>query len=204
MLLTSATASGLRLMIPSLVASMAGTATGFLITWTRRLKWPCVLGAALYVVGTISLASMQRGWSTAAYLACLVPSSVGQGFQFPGSFMAILAATEQADMAVVTSTLILWRSLGMVLGVAGSSLVVQNALFYYLEQFVQGADKDRVIERVRESVEAIRALPAPYREQVVSSYEAALRLTFVLCVVLAILSLLLVLPLKLPRLGTRK
>lgn len=51
---------------------------------------------------------------------------------------------EQAEQAVVTSTLILWRSLGMVLGVSVSSLVLQNSLFGFLQRFVEGADKEKV------------------------------------------------------------
>jgi hypothetical protein len=63
---------------------------------------------------------------------------------FPATFMAVLAVSEQAEQAVVTSTLILWRSLGTVLGVASSSLVLQNALLYYLNEKVVGPDKDYV------------------------------------------------------------
>ncbi|KAK0714971.1 major facilitator superfamily domain-containing protein [Lasiosphaeris hirsuta] len=203
-LLTSATTSGLRLVICSAVASAAGTATGFLITYTRRLKWPLVVGAILLFFGCLSLAAMQRGWPAIFYLLCLVPGSAGQGFQFPGTFMAILAVADQRKQAVVTSTLILWRSLGMVLGVAVSSLLVQNALWGYLEMYVSGPDKEAVIELVRQSVESIRDLEPVYREQVVQSYEAALRLTFLFCSVLALISVLLVLPVKLPRLGSRK
>jgi hypothetical protein len=209
-LLTSATSSGLRLVLPSVIASVAGAATGFLITYTRRLKWPLVLGTTLYLAGTLSLAGMRRGWSDAVYLLCLVPSSLGQGFQFPGTFMAILAASPQREQAVVTSTLVLWRSVGMVLGVASSSLVVQNALVRYLERYVttgvggDEAERRAVIERVRSSVEAIRHLSPHYREQVVRSYEAALRLTFLCCAGFALVSVLLVIPLKLPRLAARK
>lgn len=118
--------------------------------------------------------------------------------------MAILAVADQSSQAVVTSTLILWRSLGSVLGVACSSLVVQNALWYYLEKFVSGPDKEAVIEQVRQSVESIRDLEPAYREQVVQSYEAAIRLTFLCCAALGLMSVLLVLPMKLPRLGNRK
>ncbi|KAK6220298.1 major facilitator superfamily transporter [Colletotrichum tabaci] len=203
-LLTTATSSGLRLVIPSLVSSAVGTATGFLITYTRRLKWPVLTGAVALLVGTVALSSMRRGWASWVYLLCLVPSSIGQGFQFPGSFMAILVASEQREQAVVTSTLILWRSLGMVLGVASSSLVVQNALVGYLDEYVQGPDKDEVIRKVRESVESIVKLPELYREQVVMSYEAALRTTFLCCTVIAFLSVCLLVPIKLPRLGSRK
>lgn len=118
--------------------------------------------------------------------------------------MAILAASAQTEQAVVTSTLILWRSLGQVLGVASSSLVLQNALVHYLDEFVKGEDRDDVIRRVRGSVEEVLKLEPHYREQVVMSYAAALRLTFTCCSVLAVVSMLLIVPIKLPRLGVRK
>ncbi|KAK3324309.1 major facilitator superfamily [Cercophora scortea] len=203
-LLTSATTSGLRLVVCSAVASITGTATGFLITSTRRLKWPLVLGTSLLFIGTLCLAGMQRGWPAIVYMLCLVPATAGQGFQFPGTFMAILAVAEQRKQAVVTSTLILWRSLGMVLGVAVSSLVVQNALWYYLEMFVSGPDKVAVIELVRQKVEAIKDLDPMYQEQVVQSYEAALRIMFLCCSALALASVLLIVRIKLPRLGESK
>ncbi|KAL2177632.1 uncharacterized protein P884DRAFT_199753 [Thermothelomyces heterothallicus CBS 202.75] len=203
-LLTSATTSGFRLVVSSAVASAAGTATGFLISYTRRLKWPLVLGTSLSVAGALCLTSMQRGWPALLYILCLLPGAAGAGFQFPGTFMAVLAASEQREQAVVTGTLILWRSLGQVLGVACSSLVVQNALWYYLEALVApGPDKERVVARARKSVEAIRELPLEFREPVVRSYEAALRVTFGCCAALAVVGSLLVLPVRLPRLGKR-
>ncbi|PHH71175.1 hypothetical protein CDD83_5248 [Cordyceps sp. RAO-2017] len=203
-LLTSATSSGLRLILPTVVASLAGTSTGFIITWTRRLKWPLLCGTLCYLAGCVCLALLRRDLAPALYLAALAPAALGQGFQFPGTFMAILACSAQADQAVVTSTLILWRSLGMVLGVAASSLVLQNALVHYLARFVRGPDADAVVARVRASVEAVARLDAPYRGQVVRSYEAALRLTFACCAVVAALSVLLIWPVRLPRLAVRK
>ncbi|KAL1861393.1 hypothetical protein Daus18300_008924 [Diaporthe australafricana] len=212
-LLTSATTSGLCLMVPTIASSTCGTATGFMVTWTKRLKWPLVLGAALFLLGTVVLSSMQRGWPLYAYLILLVPHSMGQGFAFPGTFMAILAASEQAEQAVVTSTLILWRSMGMVLGIAGSSLIVQNSLWSYLEMYVTDAaardagflgGKGEVIEKVRESVEAIGKLAGLVQEQVVRSYEASIRAAFLSCITIALISLVLLLPIRLPRLGERK
>lgn len=143
-LLESATSSGLRLIIPSFASSTIGTATGFLITHFRRLKWPIVSGTILFLVGTIGLSLMGRNLPNWAYLLFLIPTSMGQGFMFPGTFMAVLVVSDQTEQAVVTSTLILWRSLGMVLGVASSSLVMQNALLLYLNAKVVGPDKDDV------------------------------------------------------------
>ncbi|KAK3939868.1 MFS general substrate transporter [Diplogelasinospora grovesii] len=211
-LLTSATTSGLRLVISSAVSSFTGAMTGFLITYTRRLKWPLILGSSLVLIGTFCLASMQRGWPEILYILALIPGSAGQGFQFPGTFMAILAVADDRDsnktQAVVTSTLILWRSLGMVLGIAVTSLIVQNALVYFLNINVSAPDtgvitKERVVEIARQSVEAIKDLPEVYRDQVVSSYESAFRLTFLFCSLLALVSLLWILPVQLPRLKHR-
>ncbi|KAF5026848.1 hypothetical protein F66182_1043 [Fusarium sp. NRRL 66182] len=203
-LLTSATSSGLRLIIPTIAASSTGTLVGFAVTWTGRLKWPVQSGTVCILIGTLGLAALQRNLPSWVYLFILLPSSIGQGFQFPGTFMAILAASKQQEQAVVTSTLMLWRSLGQVLGVASSSLVVQNALLHYLNQFVTGDGRHEIIRRVRESVEEVGKLEPKYREQVILSYEAALRLTFICCIVLAFASVVIILPIKLPRLGVRK
>ncbi|KAI1376226.1 MFS general substrate transporter [Hypoxylon crocopeplum] len=212
-LLTSATTSGLYLVVPVATASTTGTITGLLISYTRRLKWPLTLGTLFYLGGTALLSTMRRGWPVWAYLACLVPAAAGQGFQFPGTFMAVLAASEHREQAVVTSTLVLWRALGSVLGVAFSSLVLQNALLRYLMEFVEApagegdgdAWKMALVERVRESVEAVALLPpGPVKDQVVASYEAAVRLTFLFLVGFAAVSVLLIVPVKLPRLGTKR
>ncbi|KAI1279080.1 major facilitator superfamily domain-containing protein [Xylaria sp. FL0933] len=212
-LLKSATQSGLYLVVPTVAASIAGTATGILITRTGRLKWPLLSGAILYVVGTALLSSMRRGWPVAAYLLCLVPAAVGQGFQFPGTVLAVLAASTQREQAVVTSTLQLWRALGAVFGVACSSLVFQNALLRYLLAYVsappgEGKDaeewKRRLVERVRSSIEAIAELPdGQAKNEVILSYEAACRVTFLVCLGVAVVSVLLILPIRLPRLGKK-
>ncbi|KAK8080606.1 major facilitator superfamily domain-containing protein [Apiospora hydei] len=200
-LLMSATASGLRLIVPVAVAATIGTLTGFLITRTQRLKWPLTLGS----IGYARLALV-------GVLADPRPSAMGQGFQFPGTFIAVLRASAQAEQAVVTSTLMLWRALGNVMGVAGSSLILQNALLRYLRDYVgsdgtpQGDEaKLKLIAKVRASVEAVAALEDPVvREQAVRSYESALRMTFLCCIGLALVNMALLLPVKLPRLGARK
>lgn len=161
-------------------------------------------GTFFFFVGAVSLSLLRRGWHPILYFLVLVPHSIGQGFQFPGTLMSVLAASEQRDQAVVTATLILWRSLGTVLGVASSSLVLQNALVAFLKEYVTGERKWEVIEAVRSSVEAVVKLPEPYREQVILSYEAALRLTFSVCALLALVSFFIVLPIRVPKLGQRK
>ncbi|KAI1811747.1 MFS general substrate transporter [Poronia punctata] len=210
-LLKSATQSGLYLLVPVGVSSVVGALTGILISRTKRLKWPLLSGTACYVVGGVLLSVMSRGWPTWVYLVCLAPAAFGQGFQFPGTFLAVLAASSRSEQAVVTSTLQLWRALGSVLGVACSSLVFQNALLHYLIAYVSvpadaGGEewKREFVERVRSSIKAIAELPdGMAKDQVIMSYEAACRATFLVCLGVGVVSLLLILPIRLPRLGSK-
>ena len=225
-LLESATSSGLRLVVPTLCSSAVGTATGFIITYTRLLKPPLMVGTILLLIGTACLLFMTRGLPDWMYLLFLVPSAMGNGFIFPGTFMAVLAVSDQSEQAVVTSTLILWRSLGGVLGVAISSLVLQNALLFFLEETVTGPEKEdvrpylpmptlsyrikanhtqkQVISKVRKSVKAIEKLTPFYKGQVIDAYALSLRSVFFMTTILAAFTILLTVRLRLPKLGQRK
>lgn len=83
----------------------------------------------------------------------------------PSALMSMLATSTQADQAVATSTLIMWRSLGGVLGVASSSLIVQNCLSYFLDINVTGPNKKRTINTARGNVRGIRNLDAMHKFQ---------------------------------------
>lgn len=203
-LLKTATSSGLFLVIPSIAASMMGTFVGFAVMWTYRLKWPIQTGTICLLLSTIGLANIRHDLPEYVYLIILLPSSIGQGFLFAGSSLALLAVSKQTEQAVVSSTINLWRSLGQVIGVATSSLILQNSLIYYLNQLVHGDRRDEVISRVRKSVEEVARLDPYYRQQVILSYEGALRLTFTSCIVLAFISVCTIIPIRLPRLGSVK
>jgi len=110
------------------------------------------------VVGSFVYIVMPRELPSWAYLLFLVPCHLGSGFIFPSALIGILATSTQADQAVATSTLIMLRSLGGVMGVAASSLIVQNFLLVFLKENVTGADREEVIEMVRTRVQGIYLL----------------------------------------------
>lgn len=203
-LLTSATSSGLRLVLPTAVTSLCGAATGFAINWSGRIKWPVTTGPIFYFFGLIWLSLLQRHLPAIVYHLVLVPTFIGQGMQMPGTFMALLGSSTQEEQAVVTAVLTLWRSLGMVLGVAISSLAVQNGLVHYLNKYVQGERAEEIIHLARSSVESVREMPEPYREQVIRSYDATLRFTFVCGIGLAAVAVFIIAPAKMKRLPSKK
>lgn len=165
MLLESATVAGSRLLVNSVAGTVTSVATGVIITRTGQLKPVLLAGSIIAVIGTIGLCLMQRSFPEWLLVLFLIPTNLGVGFIFPSSLLSILATSPQNDQAVATSTLILWRCLGSVFGIASSSLIVQNCLNYFLERRVTGEAKREVIERVRKSVTAIFDLPKHTQQQ---------------------------------------
>jgi MFS family permease len=142
--LESASMSGFRLAGPSVALTICGVSAGFIMTATGQMKWLIVVGSLCMLLGAIALGLMWDGIPTWLATIFLGPPSIGQGLSFPASSLAVLATSTQEDQAVMTSTLILWRSLGIVMGVSLSSVILQNVLTAYLEQFVTGKHKDEV------------------------------------------------------------
>ncbi|KAF7860385.1 hypothetical protein EAF04_008511 [Stromatinia cepivora] len=146
---------------------------------------------------------MTRNLQNLAYVLLLLPTSMGQGFQMQESFMSVLAVSEQWEQAVATTTFMLWRSMGQVLGVALSSLIVQNSLVGFLNGNVVGPDKEKVIEAVRSSVQAVAGLEKHYRDQVIDSYAEALRAAYIFALAVSVLAFAMTVGIKLPSLGLK-
>lgn len=107
------------------------------------------------------------------------------------------------------------------MGVAISSLILQNTLVGYLDSYVTGAEKEDIIQRVRKSVRAIAEMDGVHQAQgmlqtqalvekitnestVIQAYGAALRWTFISAIVFFAIVNILVITLRLPRLGYDK
>ncbi|KAL5002025.1 major facilitator superfamily-domain-containing protein [Aspergillus recurvatus] len=201
--LASPTDSGLRLVASTLAVTCSSVATGFLITWSKRLKPTIMIGDIFLLLGGLAAATMGVNTPDIVAMICVSLSSLGQGFAFPSLMVSVLATSETDEQAVATTTLGLFRNLGSVMGVATSSWVFQNALVYQLEEKVTQPDKEAVIQLVRKSVHAIAGLDPLHQSQVIDSYAGALRLTFASAAVFAGLMLALHVPVRLPRLGRK-
>jgi len=199
-LLESATVAGGRLLIPSIAGTAASVATGLIIDRTGRLFPVLFTGSLILFVGATALTCMDRVLPKWTYVLFLIPSNLGLGFMFPSTLMSVLATSSQEDQAVATSTLILWRCLGNVIGVASSSLIVQNCLYYFLEKRVTGPHKAEIIDQVRKRVAAIFDLPKGTQEEVISSYASSLKYTFVWSTLTAAAALVLIYGVHLPTL----
>ncbi|KAF2703218.1 MFS general substrate transporter [Pleomassaria siparia CBS 279.74] len=142
--LESPSLSGFRLAGPSVALTICGVSSGFIMTATGRTKWLIVVGSLFMLLGSVCLTAAWDGIPTWLVTVFLGPASIGQGLSFPATSLAVLSTSSQEDQAVMTSTLTLWRSLGVVMGVSFSSVILQNALTAHLSQLVTGRHKDEV------------------------------------------------------------
>ncbi|KAL4904986.1 hypothetical protein BDW74DRAFT_153912 [Aspergillus multicolor] len=201
--LASPTDSGLRLVASTLAVTCSSVATGFLITWSKRLKPTIMIGDVFLLLGGLAAATMGVNTPDVVAMICVSLASLGQGFAFPSLMVSVLATSETDEQAVATTTLGLFRNLGSVMGVATSSWIFQNTLVYQLDEKVTQPDKEAVIQLVRKSVHAIAELDPLHQSQVIDSYAGALRLTFASAAIFAGLMLALHVGVKLPRLGRK-
>ncbi|KGY15207.1 hypothetical protein PABG_11782 [Paracoccidioides brasiliensis Pb03] len=202
--LESPTNSGLRLLPASAGLMVASLLTGVIMTKTKQLK-PILLGGVFWLICSCAFSGMISSrvpdWVSVTLISM---AAFSQGALYPPTMMGVLSTNAQEAQAVITTTLSLLRSLGWVMGVAISSLVLQNSLSTFLRQAVTGPDKADIILRVRRSIAEIAKLDAIHKGQVTSAYEMALRITFLSSLLWAILVLVLVIPVRLPRLGHKK
>ncbi|KAF9739461.1 hypothetical protein PMIN06_001066 [Paraphaeosphaeria minitans] len=202
--LETASLSGFRLAGPSLALMICGVSSGFIMTATGRMTWLIVAGSLSMLLGGVLLSVMWDDIPTWLATLFLVPPSLGQGLSYPAAMVGVLATSTQEDQAVMTSTLILWRQLGTVMGVALSSLVLQNALTVYLNALVTGKHKEDIILTVRKSVRSILDLDPKHQHQVIDAYGRSLRVTFISAIAAFVLVNILVLTIRLPNLKPKK
>ncbi|KAI1047228.1 hypothetical protein LB505_011085 [Fusarium chuoi] len=189
-LLDSATTAGARLAIPSLATPIGGLIAGVVMSRWGKLLALVRTGALLMVVGNGLVTLLQFQDSKWKYFVYVFPANLGQGIIYPGILFTSLASFDHADHAVTASTVYLIRSLGTVWGVSVTSAIVQTTLSVRLPDALSDvADKWRVIEQIRHSVDYIRQLPPDVQLKARLVYYDGLRYAFGASTAVALLGL---------------
>lgn len=163
----SPTTSGLILLSPLLTTCVVSVCVGFAISKTKKLKPFMNAGVLSMLAGILACASLGVETPIVAIIFMIPWTSMGQGFLFPASTISNLAMSSAKEQAVVVTTLTISRTLGLVLGVAISSWILQNALIVFLKQQVSGKhdSKEDIIRRVRKSIKAIAEIDPTHRKE---------------------------------------
>ncbi|KAF5619342.1 multidrug resistance protein fnx1 [Fusarium sp. NRRL 52700] len=181
-LLDSATTAGARLVIPSLATPIGGLISDVVMSRWGKLLALVRTGALLMVLGNGLVALLQFQDSKWKYFVYVFPANLGQGIIYPGILFTSLASFDHA--------VYLLRSLGTVWGVSVTSSIVQTTLSVRLpDALSEVADKWRVIEQIRHSVDYIRQLPPDVQLKACLIYYDGLRYAFGASTVVALLGL---------------
>lgn len=189
----SAFDAGVRL-IPGIIGSVTGSIGGGIIMQkTGKYYWITIMAYAFLLAGGV-LVLLFSGLlfnSTVGIITGLVFSGFGGGMGVTTTLIALIANADPKDQAIATACSYLFRSLGSVIGLSMAATVVQQSLRTQLRaRLDNGGDVDRVVERVRQSLDYINELEPHTRELVRLCYQKAMMASFAMTILVFSFALL--------------
>ncbi|RUS29735.1 major facilitator superfamily domain-containing protein [Jimgerdemannia flammicorona] len=171
----SATASGLEL-IPLMAGMVACTiVSGNLVSRFGIYRIYITLGAALLTVGAGLISTLTAETGHAEQIGYLIICGMGMGLSMQTMTLAAQSSVEYKDVAVVTTLINFWRTIGGVLGIAISGSIFNNKLLASLTSL----QLDFSIAAARTNVAYVQMLPEAVKGQVINSYVQSLSLVFI-------------------------
>jgi predicted MFS family arabinose efflux permease len=173
-----AAASGVRL-LPAILAGVSGSLlAGYIMKRSGKYYWLTVAAYAMLVMGMVLIflfAGTIRN-SIWGLVLGMVLCGLGNGIGVTTTLIALISNASPEDQAVTTACSYLFRSLGSVIGIALSSTVVQQSLRNYLRRELgSGEEAERIVQRVRRSLDSIWRLDPEVRDVVRRCYGHAVR-----------------------------
>jgi len=188
----TASQAGLWLLISVFSALIGSLGSGLIMQATGKYYRLTILSYFALLLGII-VVNLSTGIivsSTIGIAAGLMICSLGNGSGVTTSLISLIANAGQADQAIATAVSYLFRSLGSVIGLSIGSTLIQNTLRSTLHKRLSGADVDKIIRKVRESLTYIGKLDPPTQAAVRSSYEEAIHVTLWFSAIMAVCGLL--------------
>jgi predicted MFS family arabinose efflux permease len=189
----SSTQAGVRL-LPGIVAGVSGSLFGgYVMKKSGRYYYLTVIAYTTLTIGMLPILLFTGLIANSTYgiSVGLVLCGFSNGIGVTTSLIALIANADPADQAVATACSYLFRSLGSVVGVSVAATVVQQSLRTRLrEQLSSGKDAERIVEKVRESLDFIKQLEPWTKGVVRACYSGAVRDGFAVLIGVVALAML--------------
>ncbi|MBB6474541.1 MDR family MFS transporter [Sphaerisporangium rubeum] len=198
----SPTVSGLMTLPLVISLLVSAIVAGRVVTRTGRWKAFPLTGLVLIVTGTGLMSLLGSDSSLPVIGADIAVLGVGLGMSMQMLLLAAQNASQRRDMAVATSGITFFRSLGGALGVAALGAILTNEVNDEMTRLLTGTQAAAGTggARVRDiglgTPEAINQLPPALHDIVVESFTQAMQTVFLACVPIAVLGFLAVLFLR--------
>ena len=191
----SPTRSGLA-MLP-MVAGMfsMSIASGVLITRTGKYKIYPIVGTVILALSFFLMSTIE--WNTPYWQIAIFAFlfGIGLGLAMMTIVTPIQNAVEMRDMGVATSATTFGRSLGGAIGAALFGAILASRLTVYLAEELAGAPATGTPLNVND-VEAVQALPEPFKTDVLVAYTRAINDIFLYALPIILAALVVIFFLK--------
>ncbi|PWN21633.1 MFS general substrate transporter [Microstroma glucosiphilum] len=196
-LLLSPAQTGLRTAPCAFAISIGSISAGVYIRRFGRFKTSLNLSNCLSIVSAIMLCTWDRK-STPSWFFFVspIPLGLGAGFASTTALIALLSSLQKADLARANGLMYLSRNLGGVMGVGVGGAITQAALRVQLMERIKGQGAQETIDYIRHNAADLINLPRHLQEHAVDSYQAAVRVAFIVAAVSLTLTLLVCLPIR--------
>lgn len=185
----SASQAGLRLIPNSIGASIGSLGAGFVMRVTGRYYWlTAILVSIVVAASALITGTFDRNTPDAPPFIYFAMAGFGYAGMLTTTLLALISAVDHTNHSVITSASYAFRSTGSTIGITIASAVFQNVVQMQLQDRFSGyPDADRVIARLRDSVDYIKQVPDGWYDGVMDSYIGAFRATWFASLGLAIL-----------------
>lgn len=185
---SSATQAGVRLIPHAVGLAVGSLGTGYIMRLTGKYWWLNVAVEGIFVLATGLIFGLFRldvpEW---APFVALFMAGLGYGSMLTITLLALISAAPHEQQAVVTSASYAARSTGTAIGVTIASLVFQNILTSRLwDAFGDYDDASGIVEKLRNSIDALKHLKEADKALALKAYIEALRGVWVACLALAV------------------
>lgn len=173
------TQAGARLIPQSLGTAAGSIGTGLIMRWTGQYYLLNICIQLTFVAAYVLASTFDLSTPAWEPVITFFMSGLGYGGMLTVTLLALIASVDHKEQAVITSASYAFRSTGSAIGITVASAVFQNILKLRL----WGTLGDRegaadIIDRLRDSLDAIKTLPIEWRAQVQGVYMDALRGVF--------------------------
>ncbi|GEQ67378.1 hypothetical protein JCM33374_g1042 [Metschnikowia sp. JCM 33374] len=179
----SAWQSGIDLLPLVVSVSVASAFNGIFIRFTYFIKIPMMISGILAPIGVGILLLLGRHTSTSTRIGLLIPSGVSVGLQFQSSLLSAQVKAPghiPGSMILVTVFVNFMRTMGGVIGVVASQLMLLNRGSIYISETIKANPEVTVLAKIPakallSSPKIIWQLPSHARDLVLDAFMKALK-----------------------------
>ncbi|KAJ4243047.1 hypothetical protein NW757_011578 [Fusarium falciforme] len=191
----SSTIAGAHLFPAVIGNTIGGIAAGIIINRTGRYKALLVFAAISSITGYTLMLLRWHGHTSWAESLYVFPGGLGTGIAFSAGFISLQASIDPKDKAAAAAGLFMTTTLGTIIGMAGTSAIIQGYLRYSVQLDLtrlgmSQAEISEIIRKASESVSYIEHATGAVQKVLIEGYVKGIEYGHGLSIIFASITLI--------------